>query len=135
MSANYNGTWDMVDNENIEGYMVALGIDFATRKIAGMLKPQKIVEQDGDSFTIKTLTTFRNYSSSFKIGEEFEEITKGLDNRKCKSMVNWENGKLVCVQKGEKKNRGWTHWMEGDTLYLELKCEDQICKQTYKRTA
>lgn len=59
------------------------GIDFATRKIAGMLKPQKIFEQDGDSFTIKSLTTFRNYSSSFKIGEEFEEITKGLDNRKC----------------------------------------------------
>jgi len=48
-----------------------------------MLKPQKIFEQDGDSFTVKTLTTFRNYSTSFKIGEEFEEITKGLDNRKC----------------------------------------------------
>lgn len=143
---NYSGTWDIVDNENFEGYMVALGeylvakskfyimifclyfiiyvitnnsdmfmflfslffnnvrrncivcmcasgihlklcntgIDFATRKIAGMLKPQKIIEQDGDSFNIKTLTTFRNYSCSFKIGEEFEEVTKGLDNRKCK---------------------------------------------------
>ncbi|KAG1938915.1 retinoid-binding protein 7-like isoform X2 [Pimephales promelas] len=135
MPANYTGTWDIVDNANFEGYMVALEIDFATRKIAGMLKPQKIFEQDGDSFTVKTLTTFRNYSTSFKIGEEFEEITKGLDNRKCQTTVNWDNDKLVCVQKGEKKNRGWTHWMEGDTLFLELTCEDQICKQTYKRTA
>ena len=58
------------------------GIDFATRKIANMLKPQKVIEQDGDSFTIKTFTTFKNYTVSFKIGEEFEEVTKAMDNRK-----------------------------------------------------
>ncbi|MBN3301017.1 RET7 protein, partial [Amia calva] len=94
------------------------GIDFATRKIAGTLKPQKVIEQNGDVFTIKTLSSLRNYSSSFVVGEEFEEDTKGLDNRKCKSLVSWDNGKLVCVQKGEKKNRGWTHWIEGDDLHL-----------------
>uniref|UniRef100_A0A672Q491 Retinol binding protein 7b, cellular n=1 Tax=Sinocyclocheilus grahami TaxID=75366 RepID=A0A672Q491_SINGR len=131
MPANYSGTWDIVDNPNFEGYMVT-GIDFATRKMARMLKLQKVFEQDGDSFTIKTFTTFRNYSCSFRIGEEFEEITKGLDNRKCQSTGTMTD---LCVQKGEKKNRGWTHWMEGDTLYLELRCEDQICKQTYERTA
>lgn len=135
MPADYSGTWDIVSNENFEGYMVALGIDFATRKIANMLKPQKVVEQDGDSFTIKTLTTFKNYSCSFKIGEEFEEVTKGMDNRKCQSVVNWDNDKLVCVQKGEKKNRGWSHWIEGDQLYLEMQCEGQVCKQIYKRSA
>lgn len=48
-----------------------------------MLKPQKVIEQDGDSFTIKTFTTFKNYDVSFKIGEEFKEVTKGLDNRLC----------------------------------------------------
>lgn len=59
------------------------GIDFVTRKAASMLKPQKIIEQDGDSFIVKTLTSFRNYTCEFKIGEEYEEVTKGLDNRKC----------------------------------------------------
>lgn len=34
------------------------------------------------------------------------------------SLVTWENDKLVCVQTGEKKNRGWTHWLEGDDLHL-----------------
>lgn len=34
------------------------------------------------------------------------------------SVVNWKNDKLVCVQKGEKKNRGWTHWIQGDELHL-----------------
>ncbi|KAG7477545.1 hypothetical protein MATL_G00070790 [Megalops atlanticus] len=135
MPADYSGTWDIVSNENFEGYMVAMGIDFATRMIAKMLKPQKVIEQDGDSFTIRTLTTFRNYTCSFKIGEEYEEVTKGLDNRICQSVVNWEDSKLVCVQRGEKKNRGWTHWIEGDELHLELRCEDQVCKQIYKKSS
>lgn len=34
------------------------------------------------------------------------------------SVVNWDGDKIVCVQTGEKKNRGWTHWIEGDDLYL-----------------
>ncbi|XP_029906835.1 retinoid-binding protein 7 [Myripristis murdjan] len=135
MPVNYTGTWDFVSNDNFEGYMVSLGIDFATRKIANMLKPQKVIKQDGDSFTIQTFTSFKNYSCSFKIGEEFEEVTKGMDNRVCQTVVNWDNDKLVCVQRGEKKNRGWTHWIEGDLLHLELTCEKQVCKQMYKRTA
>ncbi|GLD53775.1 retinoid-binding protein 7-like isoform X1 [Lates japonicus] len=134
MPVDYSGTWDIVSNVNFEEYMIALGIDYATRKIAVMLKPQKVIEQNGDCFTIRTFSTFKNLECSFKIGEEFKEVTKGMDNRTCQSVVNWENDKLVCVQKGVKKNRGWTHWIEGDELHLELTCEDKVCKQIYKRT-
>nr|XP_057946126.1 retinoid-binding protein 7 [Doryrhamphus excisus] len=134
MAVDYTGTWNMVRNVNFEGYMLALGIDFATRKMAAMLKPQKVIKQDGDHFSIRTLSTFRNYECAFKVGEEYQEETKGLDNRTCLSVVSWHHDKLVCVQRGEKKNRGWTHWIEGDHLHLELTCEDQVCKQVYKRT-
>lgn len=34
------------------------------------------------------------------------------------SLVTWDGDKLVCVQKGEKNNRGWKHWIEGDILHL-----------------
>ncbi|XP_064350141.1 retinoid-binding protein 7 isoform X1 [Camelus dromedarius] len=118
MPADFSGTWNLLSSENLEGYMVALGIDFATRKIAKMLKPQKVIKQNGDSFTIHTYSSLRNYSVTFKVGEEFDEDTKGLDNRKCKSLVTWDNDRLTCVQKGEKKNRGWIHWIEGDLLHL-----------------
>ena len=64
--------------------MYCTGIDFATRKIASVVTPQKVIEQSGDSFTIKTFTTFKNLTISFKIGEEFEDVTKGMDNRTCK---------------------------------------------------
>ncbi|MEJ1272458.1 retinol binding protein 7 cellular [Cricetulus griseus] len=86
MPADLSGTWNLLSSDNFEGYMLALGIDFATRKIAKLLKPQKVIEQNGDSFTIHTYSSLRNYLVIFKVGEEFEEDNKGLDNRKCMEM-------------------------------------------------
>lgn len=57
-------------------------IDFATRKIASHLHQTKVIVQKGDRFETQTLSTFRNYEVNFTIGEEFEEHTKALDNRK-----------------------------------------------------
>lgn len=36
----------------------------------------------------------------------------------CQTLVTWDGDKLVCVQRGEKANRGWKHWLEGDLLHL-----------------
>ncbi|MGH0174991.1 UNVERIFIED_CONTAM: hypothetical protein FKN15_069757 [Acipenser sinensis] len=123
MPADYNGTWEMESNENFEGCMKALGIDFATRKIAQHLSQTKVLSQNGNKFETKTLSTFRNYELNYTVGEEFEEHTKGLDNRVVKTLVTWDGDKLVCVQKGEKQNRGWKHWIEGDKLHLPLRLD------------
>ncbi|KAG2462301.1 COPB2 protein, partial [Polypterus senegalus] len=98
-------------------------IDFATRKIALHLNQTKVFSQNGDKFETKTLSTFRNYELNFTVGVEFEEHTKGLDNRKVQTLVTWDGDKLICVQKGEKKNRGWKHWIEGDKLHLPLRLD------------
>ncbi|KAL0966630.1 hypothetical protein UPYG_G00297640 [Umbra pygmaea] len=133
MQADFNGTWELVSSDNFEGYLKAINIDFATRKIAVHLAQTKVIKQDGDQFDIKCLSTFRNYELSFTLGVEFEEHTKGLDNRVVKALVVWDGAKLVATQRGEKSNRGWKHWIEGDKLYLELRCEDQVCMQMFKR--
>ncbi|XP_066508833.1 retinol-binding protein 2-like isoform X1 [Hoplias malabaricus] len=133
MPADYNGRWEMVSNENFEELMKALDIDFATRKIAAHLSQTKVIVQDGDKFETKTLSTFRNYEVNFTVGQEFEEHTKGLDNRMVKTLVQWNGEKLVCVQKGEKENRGWIHWIEGDLLHLEITCQDKMCHQVFKK--
>ncbi|XP_053280044.1 retinoid-binding protein 7a [Pleuronectes platessa] len=127
------GTWDTFSNVNFEGYMIALGISPCLRKIAMKQKLRKVIEQQGDQFIIKTLSPLRNYTLSFRLGQELEEFTKGLDNRHLKSLVTWEGNKLVCEQIGEKKNRGWTHWIEDNKLHLELYCEGEVCKQVFKK--
>ncbi|KAL2103540.1 hypothetical protein ACEWY4_000408 [Coilia grayii] len=127
------GSWDMINNDNFEGFMTALDISIAVRKIAALLHQKKMIEQVGDFYIVKTLSIFRNYIISFKLDQEFEEYTRGMDDRHCKSVVTWQGNKLVCTQEGEKKNRGWAHWIEDDKLYLELYCEGEVCKQVFKR--
>ncbi|XP_068589414.1 retinoid-binding protein 7a [Cebidichthys violaceus] len=133
MPASLCGTWDIISNVNLDGYMTAMGITPCLRKIALKLKQRKVIEQRGDKYTIKTVSTVRSYTISFRAGQEFEEFTQGLDNRHLKSLVTWEGNKLVCQQTGEKKNRGWAHWIEEDKLYLELYCEGEVCTQVFKK--
>ncbi|XP_037382559.1 retinol-binding protein 2-like [Talpa occidentalis] len=104
--------------------------DFFTCKIAASLTQRKIIIQNGDKFKIKTMSSVRNYDLDFTMGVEFEEFKKSW---KVQSLVTWEGNVLVCVQKGEKKNRGWKQWVEGDKLHLELTCLDQVCHQVFKR--
>ncbi|KAK5928951.1 hypothetical protein CgunFtcFv8_010228 [Champsocephalus gunnari] len=134
MPADYNGRWEMVSNDKFEDILKAIDIDFATRKIASHLSQTKEIVQDGDKFETKTLSTFRNYEVNFTIGEEFEEHTKGLDNRKVMTTVTRDGDKLVCVQKGEKDNRGWKQWLEGDMLHLEIHVLDKVCHQVFKKS-
>ncbi|XP_058489679.1 retinol-binding protein 2-like [Solea solea] len=133
MPVDYSGRWEMVSNENFEDIMKALDIDFATRKIAVHLHQSKIIVQDGDKFETKTLSTFRNYEVNFTVGQEFEEHVKALDGRTVMTLVNWDGDKLVCVQRGEKENRGWKQWIEGDMLHLELTALDKVCHQVFKK--
>ncbi|XP_057188944.1 retinol-binding protein 2b [Triplophysa rosa] len=118
MPADFNGKWELESSENLEDYLKALDISFAIRKIALHLRPAKIFTQDGNNFVIKTQSTFKSFELSFTVGVEKEEITEGFDNRVIKTLVTWEGDKLVATQKGEKGNRGWKHWIEGDKLYL-----------------
>ncbi|XP_005607059.2 fatty acid-binding protein, heart isoform X2 [Equus caballus] len=91
------GTWKLVDSKNFDDYMKSIGVGFATRQVANMTKPTTIIEVNGDTITIKTHSTFKNTEISFKLGVEFDETT--ADDRKVKSLVTLDGGKLVHVQK------------------------------------
>uniref|UniRef100_A0A3B3S2I3 Retinol binding protein 1a, cellular n=1 Tax=Paramormyrops kingsleyae TaxID=1676925 RepID=A0A3B3S2I3_9TELE len=120
MTPNLTGFYKMVSQENMDAYLQALDINIALRKIVCLLKPNKEIIHDPDTghMIIRTLTTFRNFNMDFTLGQEFSEDLGPVDGRMCQTTVDWEGNKLVCVQKGEKENRGWTHWLEGDLLHL-----------------
>uniref|UniRef100_A0A8C3DSG0 Retinol binding protein 1 n=1 Tax=Corvus moneduloides TaxID=1196302 RepID=A0A8C3DSG0_CORMO len=108
-------------------------VNVAVRKIANLLKPDKEILQNGDHVIIKTLSTFRNYIMEFDVGKEFEEDLSGVDDRKCMTTVSWDGDKLLCVQNGEKEGRGWTQWIEGDEMHLEIRVCGVTCKQVFKK--
>lgn len=59
------------------------GISPYLRKIALMLKLKKVIEQQKDWY-IKTCSTFHNCTVTFRVDQEFQEFTEGLDNRHLK---------------------------------------------------
>ncbi|KAF0024787.1 hypothetical protein F2P81_023589 [Scophthalmus maximus] len=108
-----------------------LSVGFATRQLAGLTKPTTIIEVDGDTVTVKTQSTMKNTELSFKLEEEFDETT--ADDRKVKSIVKIEDGKLVHTQKWDGKETSLVREVNGNALILTLKIGDLVCTRRYEK--
>ncbi|XP_054909794.1 fatty acid-binding protein, heart [Poeciliopsis prolifica] len=125
------GTWNLKESDKFDDYMKELGVGFATRKIGNMTKPTTVISVDGDTVTVKTQSSIKNTELSFKIGEEFDETT--ADDRKVKSLVTVEDGKLVHVQKWDGKETSLVREVDGNKLTLTLKIGDVVCTRRYEK--
>ena len=110
------GTWKLVSSENFDDYMKEVGVGFATRKVAGMAKPTLIISVNGDVATIRSESTFKNTEISFKLDQEFDEVTP--DDRKVKSIVNLDEGALVQVQNWDGKSTTIKRKLVDDKMVL-----------------
>ncbi|KAI1895717.1 hypothetical protein AGOR_G00109120 [Albula goreensis] len=124
-------TWKLVDSQNFDEYMKALGVGFATRQVGNVTKPTIVISQDGDKVTVKTLSTFKNTEICFKLGEEFDETT--ADDRNCKSTVCMEGDKLVHVQKWDGKETKFVREVKDGKLTMTLTFEDIQSVRTYEK--
>ncbi|XP_049457442.1 fatty acid-binding protein, heart [Epinephelus fuscoguttatus] len=125
------GKWDLKKSEKFDDYMKKLEVPFTTRQMAGMTKPTTIILLDGDKVTVQTRSAIKNTELSFKLGEEFDETT--ADDRKVKSIVTIDDGKLVHIQRWNGKETSLVREVEGDKLTLTLTMEDVVCKRFYER--
>ncbi|KAJ8275109.1 hypothetical protein COCON_G00097340 [Conger conger] len=125
------GTWKLVDSQNFDEYMKALGVGFATRQVGNVTKPTVIIGQDGDKVFVKTQSTFKNTEISFKLGEEFDETT--ADDRNCKSVVSMEGDHLVHVQKWDGKETKFVRELQDGKLVMKLTFEDIVSVRTYEK--
>lgn len=67
-----------------------LGVGFATRQVGNVTKPTVIISQEGDKVVIRTQSTFKNTEISFRLGQEFDELT--VDDRNCKVRSSYFSG-------------------------------------------
>ncbi|XP_063041604.1 fatty acid-binding protein, heart [Engraulis encrasicolus] len=129
MAESFVGTWNLKESKNFDEYMKALGVGFATRQVGSMTKPTTIIEMDGDTLTLKTQSTFKNTEINFKLGVEFDETT--ADDRKVKSLITLDGGKLVHVQKWDGKETTLVREVSGNALTLTLTLGDVVCTRSY----
>ncbi|XP_007125412.2 fatty acid-binding protein, adipocyte [Physeter macrocephalus] len=125
------GTWKLVSSENFDDYMKEVGVGFATRKVAGMAKPNVIISVNEDVITIRSESTFKNTEISFKLSQEFEEVT--ADDRKVKSTVNLDEGALVQVQKWDGKSTTIKRKRVDDKLVVECIMNGVTATRVYEK--
>ncbi|XP_037549024.1 fatty acid binding protein 4a [Nematolebias whitei] len=102
MVEKFVGTWKMISSENFDEYMKALGVGFATRQVGNRTKPNFVLSLDDQgTICMKSQSTFKTTEVKFKLNEPFDETT--ADDRKTRSVVTLENGKLVQKQSWEGK--------------------------------
>ncbi|XP_044026651.1 fatty acid binding protein 4a isoform X1 [Siniperca chuatsi] len=102
MVEKFVGTWKMISSENFDDYMKAIGVGFATRQVGNRTKPNLVVTVDEQGIVcLKSQSTFKTTEIKFKLNEPFEETT--ADDRKTRTVVTLENGKLVQKQSWDGK--------------------------------
>ncbi|KAL2098512.1 hypothetical protein ACEWY4_004992 [Coilia grayii] len=124
-------TWKLIDSQNFDEYMKALGVPFATRQVGNVTKPTIIISQDGDKVVVKTQSTFKNTEISSKLGEEFEETT--ADDRKVKSVLTLDGDKLVHVQKWDGKETKFVREIKDGKMIMHLSFEGVEAVRTYEK--
>uniref|UniRef100_A0A672K2T1 Fatty acid-binding protein, intestinal-like n=1 Tax=Sinocyclocheilus grahami TaxID=75366 RepID=A0A672K2T1_SINGR len=68
----FNGTWKVDRNDNYEKFMEEMGINMVKRKLASHDNLKITVEQTGDKFHLKEVSTFRTVEINFTLGVNFE---------------------------------------------------------------
>ena len=67
------GTWEYVDGEHFDDYMKELGVGFALRQSAKLVKPKLIITENGGKWSFKSESTLKTASYEFTPGMEFDE--------------------------------------------------------------
>ncbi|XP_023339872.1 myelin P2 protein [Eurytemora carolleeae] len=79
------GKFQLTESKNFEEFMQALGVGYLTRKLGNKSFPVVTVSKDGDLFHFKNESLVKTTESSFKLNEQFDELT--ADGRQVKSTM------------------------------------------------
>ncbi|VDO98402.1 unnamed protein product [Soboliphyme baturini] len=102
MGSHFVGRYKLVSSENFEEYMKVLGVNPFLRKIGNLAVPIIEFTIDDGLWTIRSYTVFKNLALSFRLNEEFVEVTP--DGRQVLTIFTLEDDKLVQRQKATKKH-------------------------------
>ncbi|KAM4724073.1 fatty acid-binding protein, brain-like [Anableps anableps] len=125
------GIWKLVDSQNFDDYMKALGVGLATRQVGSVIKPTVMISMNGNKVVVKTLSTFRNTELSAKLGEEFDETTP--DDRHVKTTFTMEGDKFVQVQRWDGKETKFVRKIQDGNMVLTLTFGDVTSIRTYQK--
>nr|AYP66989.1 fatty acid binding protein 2 [Misgurnus anguillicaudatus] len=129
----FNGAWKVDRSENYEKFMEQMGINMVKRKLAAHDNLKITLEQTGDKFNVKEVSTFRTVEINFTLGVTFEysladgtELTGSwvLDGDMLKgTFTRKDNGKVLTT----------TRKIIGDELVQTYNYEGVDASRIFKR--
>ncbi|XP_077208156.1 fatty acid-binding protein 5-like [Paroedura picta] len=126
------GKWCLVSSEGFDDYMKELGVNLAMRKMGSMAKPDVTISKEGDTFTVKTESTFKTSEFSFKLNEKFTEET--IDGRKTETLITLgDDNVLTQVQKWDGKETTIKRKVVDGQLIVDCVMNDVKCTRVYKK--
>jgi len=121
----------MESSDKFDDFLKAIGVGFVMRNMAKVQTPTVEVSNEGDEWTIKTITTFKTSEIKFKLGQEFDETR--LDGVVVKSIVTLDGpNKLVQKWSGEVQSE-IIREADGDKMTVTCKAADVVSTRIYKR--
>ncbi|NXO04733.1 FABPI protein, partial [Rhinopomastus cyanomelas] len=128
-----NGTWKIDRNENYEKFMETMGINMMKRKLGAHDNLKITIQQDGNKFTVKESSTFRNIDIEFTLGVEFEYSL--ADGTELRGSWSTEGNKLVgtFTRKDNGKVLKVSREILGDELVQIYLYEGVEAKRIFKR--
>jgi len=120
-------------SDNYEGFLKACGVGLLSRTAAGKVTAtiEMVHDPADDTYTQKTMSTFKNFEIKFKSGVEFDEETAA--GVKCKSTVTIDGNKLTHTQKNSDGVATTTRVFTPEGMEVTYEAKDQVAKRTYKR--
>ncbi|XP_012681935.2 fatty acid-binding protein, adipocyte-like [Clupea harengus] len=134
MVEQFVGTWKLTSSDNFDEYMKAIGVGFATRQMGNLVKPNLVLSVDDQGVvSLKSQSTFKTVEIKFKLDEEFDETT--ADDRRTKTVITLENGKLVQKQSWDGKETTIERDLQDGKLIAKCIMNDVVSVRTYEREA
>ncbi|CAH1802421.1 unnamed protein product [Owenia fusiformis] len=127
------GTWKLTKSENFEDFLRELGVNLIARKMAGRSNPLQEISLNSDEITLKTITGFWDTETKFKIGEEFQQKSNGVQ-QKC--LAIWEGETMVLTLTpidGSVKSQKTTRTLINGELHVVMTVGDVICTRIYQK--
>lgn len=132
MAAAFVGKWNMESSENFDNYMKAVGVGTIMAKVGSTAKPTLHISIDGDTWTLKSETTFKTSKVEFKLGQEFDETT--VDDRQMKTTFTLDGNKLTQDQKGAIPST-IIREVNGDKMVVTCKAGDVVATRHYVKAS
>jgi len=132
--ADLSGTWEVVEAENVEEFMIALGISFIVRKIAIQLytKDMKIIAQEGKDVSF---TDFRNRRRGRPVLFEENKVVERKDKKgtDLTDVAFWEERVLRITTKGYQSPLSTKYWRESeDRMVSETSVDGTTMRRVWR---